>query len=40
AARWRQAGGDVVLRQIDGGGHFWPGDTAEASAQFFDSHSR
>jgi polyhydroxybutyrate depolymerase len=40
AARWRQAGGDVVLKQIDGGGHIWPGDAAEASAQFFASHSR
>jgi polyhydroxybutyrate depolymerase len=40
AARWRQAGGDVVLKQIDGGGHIWPGDASEASAQFFASHSR
>jgi polyhydroxybutyrate depolymerase len=40
AARWRQAGGDVVLKQIDGGGHDWPGDASEASAQFFASHSR
>ena len=40
AARFRQAGGDVVLKQIDGLGHIWPGDAAEASAQFFASHSR
>ena len=40
AARWRQAGGPVEFRQIDGAGHIWPGDAAEASAQFFASHSR
>lgn len=40
AARFRQAGGDVVLKQIDGLGHIWPGDASEASAQFFASHSR
>jgi polyhydroxybutyrate depolymerase len=40
AARWRQAGGPVDFRQIDGGGHIWPGDASEASAQFFASHSR
>jgi len=40
AARFRQAGGDVVLKQIDGLGHIWPGDASEASAQFFDGHAR
>jgi polyhydroxybutyrate depolymerase len=40
AARLRQAGGDVVLKQIDGLGHIWPGDASEASAQFFASHAR
>jgi polyhydroxybutyrate depolymerase len=40
AARWRQAGGDVVLKQIDGGGHVWPGDVSEGSAQFFAAHAR
>jgi polyhydroxybutyrate depolymerase len=40
AARWQQAGGPVEFRQIDGGGHIWPGDASEASAQFFASHSR
>jgi polyhydroxybutyrate depolymerase len=39
-ARWRQAGGPVEFRQIDGGGHIWPGDESEASAQFFASHAR
>jgi polyhydroxybutyrate depolymerase len=39
-ARWRQAGGPVEFRQIDGGDHFWPGDASEASAQFFASHAR
>jgi polyhydroxybutyrate depolymerase len=37
--RWRQAGGPVEFRQIDGG-HIWPGDASEASAQFFASHAR
>ncbi len=40
AARFRQAGGDVVLKQIDGLGHIWPGDASEASAQFFAGHAR
>ena len=40
AERWRQAGGPVEFRQIDGGGHVWPGDASAASAQFFASHSR
>jgi polyhydroxybutyrate depolymerase len=39
-ARWRQAGGDVVFNQVDGGGHAWPAGASEASAQFFASHSR
>ena len=38
--RWRQAGGPVEFRQIDGGGHIWPGDASEASAQFFATHAR
>jgi polyhydroxybutyrate depolymerase len=50
-ARWRQADGcqdgpvcaagtAVVLKQIDGGGHVWPGDASDASWQFFAAHSR
>jgi polyhydroxybutyrate depolymerase len=30
----------VVFKQVDGGGHTWPGDAAEASWQFFAGHSR
>lgn len=33
-------GTEVVLVQIDGGGHVWPGDASAASAQFFASHAR
>lgn len=33
-------GTEVVLVQIDGGGHVWPSDASAASAQFFASHAR
>jgi polyhydroxybutyrate depolymerase len=40
AERWRQAGGPVEFRQMDGLGHVWPGDASALSTQFFASHPR
>jgi polyhydroxybutyrate depolymerase len=33
-------GTEVVFVQIDGGGHTWPADASQASAQFFATHGR
>jgi polyhydroxybutyrate depolymerase len=33
-------GTEVVLVQIDGGGHVWPGDASQASGGFFAAHGR
>jgi polyhydroxybutyrate depolymerase len=40
AERWRQAGGPVEFRQMDGLGHVWPGDASALSTQFFANHAR
>ena len=33
-------GTEVVFLQVDGGGHTWPADASQASAQFFAAHGR